>query len=632
MYQLALLIIIVGFFFQTLDADLASTCPALIVNTTEGAVQGIEANGCRVFYNIPYASPPIGRLRFAPPESPKHFNGSFYDASFPSPKLCIQPAECSINAEGITEDCLHLNIYTPMESSATLHPVLVWIHGGAFFVGSKDQYNLTKYANSGEVVAVSINYRLGPFGFLRVDEKNPAVNGFLDQVQALKWIQANIANFGGDPDRITIAGESAGGTSVLLHLISPASRGLFHKIFASSLWLPIAPTMIDANITSTNFTMAANCMNTDLRSCIQNSTSKIIMEWYSKYKHRCAEFYMEKYGVYKQLSGNYNFPHYAYRDELSFLFYGFHPEVGNSVLTGQVIDSLKHHTTNSVSNIMIGVTWNDALLLPGGFGGVSLENAITPSLYKTNQIQLSKSNYIHVLNQVVDHTGYEDDMESYERLYTERAQKIYNMYPSDESNPGFMDMFPDGYNGYEADGPLDSTYVYLALANDKYWLCPTMSAISALLKKSVPPSVYMFRFKQPQQRWKLQYERLGNDPEIAVEKGLYSFNRYATHADDLALFSFMDINLYGINFTSDEEKLHIRMFSSFVDFLHTGNPNVGPMNASAGTKWEKFDPLKRNMIYLSEPQPSTPNVQNVRASQCQFWEDEMNFLFSEDMV
>jgi hypothetical protein len=74
------------------------------------------------------------------------------------------------------------------------------------------------------------------------------------------------------------------------------------------------------------------------------------------------------------------------------------------------------------------------------------------------------------------------------------------------------------------------------------------------------------------------------------------------------------------------------MFSSFVDFLHTGNPNVGPMNASAGTKWEKFDPLKRNMIYLSEPQPSTPNVQNVRASQCQFWEDEMNFLFSEDMV
>lgn len=132
-----LLLIVVGIIIQPSFAVVASDGP-LIVNTTEGTVQGSKYNGCRVFYNLPYASPPIGRLRFAPPEPPMKYNKSFYDASFSSPISCVQQPSL-INPGGNSEDCLYLNIYTPlMNSSSPLYPVLVWIHGGGFFTGGKD--------------------------------------------------------------------------------------------------------------------------------------------------------------------------------------------------------------------------------------------------------------------------------------------------------------------------------------------------------------------------------------------------------------------------------------------------------------------------------------------------------------
>jgi carboxylesterase type B len=600
----------------TINSVLASANIDVIINTTEGEVQGDVANGCRVYYNIPYASPPIGTLRFAPPESPKQYNESLLDASVPSPISCMQPP--LFNPGGNSEDCLYLNIYAPLNaSSSTLLPVLVWIHGGGFFLGGKDQYNLTRFASTGAVVGVSINYRLGPFGFLRVDEESPGVNGFLDQVQALKWIRANIANFGGDPDKVTIAGESAGGSSVLLHLISPASNGLFHQAYASSPWSSIAPTMIDANVTSATFAMVANCSSDDLRSCIQNAT---------------AEFIMEKYGAYQQLCSSQGIPYYAYHDEQLFLFCSSsYPVVGNAVLPGQIKDFL-NKTANKVSSVMIGATWNDALWLPGGFGGKSLQLS-TPDLYKSNQINRTQGNYIHVLNQVVDRKPYDEDADSYTRLYSSRAQAIYEMYPY-EINEDFTDMYPYGYNGYQPDGSLDATYVYMALAQDKYWLCPPMSAMSIMLKNSPPSSVYMFRFKQPLQVFQSEYAKLGNDPVRAVEKLFYSLNLYPSHAFDMPFFSLTETFEYPliltatpVNFTADEEKLNLRMFSAFVDFLHTGDPNLGPMNASVGTTWEKYDPDKRNMIYLSEPEVSVHSAENVRASQCKFWEEDMNFEF-----
>lgn len=413
-------------------------------------------------------------------------------------------------------------------------------------------------------MGVAVNYRLGPFGFFRMDEKSPGFNGFLDQVQALKWIKANIANFGGDPNRITIAGESAGGGSVLLHSISPASTGLFHRAYASSPWVTnVPPNMIDGNVASATFAKIANCTTDDLKSCIQNATS---------------DFILEKYGVYQQLCLTDKIPHYAYDDEKMFTFCGMYPEVGNSVLPGKLIESL-NQSANAVSSIMIGTTWNDALLFPG-VGGDSLKKH-TPELYKTNQINQTQSNYIHVLNQVVDRKGYDGDNESYTTLYSSRAERIYHVYPY-QINDGFMDMYPYFYNGYQTDGSLDATYVYFALSYDKYWFCPVISAMSVMLEKTTTSSVYMFRFKQPLQYLKSEYTNLGNNPVTAVENGIYSRNLYPTHTDEMPFFSLWDRVIFDfntgvhVNLTAAEERLNLHMFSAFVDFIHTGDPNSGP--------------------------------------------------------
>ena len=148
-----------------------------------------------------------------------------------------------------SEDCLYLNIYTPArESSQGLLPVMVWIHGGGYFLGTGSTYNGTRLARQGGVVVVTINYRLGVFGFLSTEDSGmPGNYGLLDQIQALKWVKDNIANFGGDPTSVTIFGESAGSSSVSILVLSPLAKGLFHRAIMESgqsisPWGHIQPT------------------------------------------------------------------------------------------------------------------------------------------------------------------------------------------------------------------------------------------------------------------------------------------------------------------------------------------------------------------------------------------------------
>ncbi|XP_056880950.1 pyrethroid hydrolase Ces2e-like isoform X1 [Takifugu flavidus] len=160
--------------------------------------------------------------------------------------MCIQDLEFAmdvvkafgftVDLPDISEDCLYLSIYTPANrpDNAKL-PVMVWIHGGGFVWGSASTYSGSALAAYQDVVVVVIQYRLGLLGFLSTgDAHMPGNNGFLDQIQALKWVQEHIHNFGGDPDLVTIFGESAGGISVSLLLLSPLSEGLFHRAIAES--------------------------------------------------------------------------------------------------------------------------------------------------------------------------------------------------------------------------------------------------------------------------------------------------------------------------------------------------------------------------------------------------------------
>lgn len=215
--------------------------PRNVATTKLGSFEGKDLGSCVSFKGIPFAKPPVGSSRFRPPE-PYPGHRGVQDATSYGPS-CLQPPSELLPQAGPTEqseDCLYLNVWTPAADSGG-RPVMVWIHGGAFVMGSGafPFYNGAKLASEG-VVVVTINYRLGPFGFLYVpalmgERYSDASNlGLHDQVVALRWIREHIADFGGDPDRITIFGESAGGMSVGCLLASPESSGLFRRAIAQS--------------------------------------------------------------------------------------------------------------------------------------------------------------------------------------------------------------------------------------------------------------------------------------------------------------------------------------------------------------------------------------------------------------
>ena len=218
---------------------------APIATTTAGSVRGITRDGVHVFRSIPYAAPPVGSRRFRPPEPALPWS-EIRDATRFGPVAPQQPSMLETIMGGpepvIDEaDCLTLTVFTPGLDDAR-RPVLFWIHGGAFVIGTGATpiYDGRRFATHGDCVVVSINYRLGAFGFLHLEEIFGAAFtgsgnvGILDQVLALEWVRDNIAGFGGDPERVTIFGESAGGMSVGTLLGTPAAQGLFAQAIVQS--------------------------------------------------------------------------------------------------------------------------------------------------------------------------------------------------------------------------------------------------------------------------------------------------------------------------------------------------------------------------------------------------------------
>jgi len=213
----------------------AQADPAL-VRTATGMVRGIVASDHRMFAGIPYAAPPVGPLRFQPPAKALAWTG-VRDARKPGPRCLQDPGSDPEFGRQSDEDCLTLNVWTPVTPGPP-RPVMVWIHGGAFMNGSGNIYDGRWLAAKGDIIVVTINYRLGALGFLAHPALGPPGDvgnyGLADQQAALRWVRDNIANFGGDPAKVTVAGESAGGMSVCDHLVAPGSRGLFRAAILQS--------------------------------------------------------------------------------------------------------------------------------------------------------------------------------------------------------------------------------------------------------------------------------------------------------------------------------------------------------------------------------------------------------------
>ncbi|XP_020845080.1 cocaine esterase-like [Phascolarctos cinereus] len=257
----------------------------LIRTTESGQIQGtqisIEAidKSVNAFLGIPFAKPPVGALRFSPPQPPDSWSNVRDTTSQPS--MCLQDVtHLEEMAEGLkvnnpipanSEDCLYLNIYAPVHAKEGDElPVMVWIHGGALLSGSAFQFDGSILSATQNVVVVIIQYRLGILGFFSTgDEHAPGNWGYLDQVAALRWVQKNIAHFGGDPGLVTIFGESAGGTSVSSQVLSPMSKGLFHRAIMGS-GVAFAPTLF-----SCRTEMVANAI-ANLSACDRHSSASMV--------------------------------------------------------------------------------------------------------------------------------------------------------------------------------------------------------------------------------------------------------------------------------------------------------------------------------------------------------------------
>ena len=246
-----------------------SAAAAPVAMTQYGPVTGIVAEGMKEFLGIRYAAPPVGAMRWQPPQPVPESLATHTATSF-GPH-CAQLAS-AYGVASSTEDCLYINVFVPDKprpANAPKLPVMFWIHGGALLVGESDAYDPAKLVNNGDVIFVSINYRLGYSGFFATSgldaEGHLAANyGLQDQQFALDWVQRNIEGFGGDPTKVTVAGESAGGLSTLSNLVSPTAYGLFSRaIVESGAYALTLPTLAQAETAGAGIASSLGCQPTD---------------------------------------------------------------------------------------------------------------------------------------------------------------------------------------------------------------------------------------------------------------------------------------------------------------------------------------------------------------------------------
>ncbi len=206
-----------------------------IVKTPRGYIRGIQEKGIFVFKGIPFAAPPVGTLRFKAPVPVHSWNDTLSCTHFGN--TAMQSAGNIETVKG-NEDCLQLNLYTPSLKPKKGLPVLVWVHGGGMTGGSGMGQNGHSFSHNDSIITITINYRLGVFGFLYMGDvagyQSAGNNGLLDCIMALKWIRENIKAFGGDPSRVTLIGESAGAKLISALLVTPAAKGYFSQLILES--------------------------------------------------------------------------------------------------------------------------------------------------------------------------------------------------------------------------------------------------------------------------------------------------------------------------------------------------------------------------------------------------------------
>ena len=258
---------------------------APVVNAPAGPVQGLNNHGVYEYLGIPYAQPPIDALRWRPPQPYPQWTQAREATHFGPTCAQITTLGAFAGPPNTNEDCLYLNVFTPKPASRGKLAVLVWIHGGGNFDGESNDYDASKLASQGHLVVVTLNYRLGLLGWLA----NPALDheghpfgnyGLLDQQLALKWVQNNIASFGGDPNKVALGGQSAGSIDTSANVVSPLAAGLFNRAIFESVLVDTISLSAGEQL-GTAFSVGTGCgsgSSPDVAACLRRLPVQTIMQ------------------------------------------------------------------------------------------------------------------------------------------------------------------------------------------------------------------------------------------------------------------------------------------------------------------------------------------------------------------
>ncbi|XP_014599187.1 PREDICTED: esterase E4-like [Polistes canadensis] len=538
-----IVVVALSTFFVLAIANDSTTNEGIIVNAPVGKIRGTILTsrlGKEIysFRNVIYAEPPVGEKRFKAPIPVKDWDG-IYDGTQEG------PACSTLSDTPISEDCLRLNVYTtkiPTNNAKGKHfkgrPVIVYFHPGGFYYFS-GQYRFygPEYMLDKDVVLVTLNFRLGSLGFLATgDSYAPGNAGYKDQVVALRWVQRNIAAFGGDPNSVTIGGTSVGAISVLLHMISPMSKGLFHRgIAMSGSFVGTGPYTQDQKDLAIKQAEFLNCPTSTTKSMIDCLRSKPI-ESYTKTISRFFELSI------------------GYPDPMGIWGAVIEPEIDGSerFLTGQPIDLIREGKINEVP-LIIGTTAEE-------FGGQVV--AIDEKVRNGN-------------NSVFDLLNNDWDTVAPISLMYERGTSR-SKYISDELRKFYFGNQPIGRNSYD-----NIAHIY----SDRVIVFPVLRAAKLYSENSKLP-VYFYRFS------------FSGRYSFAMWNNTTPYKKPVHHDDQQYLFTMNAIFPF-YNGSDPEVPMIERSTAIWSNFAHTGEPIPRNNELFKNVVWDRFETSKDNYLDIN---------------------------------
>jgi len=476
-----------------------SQAASCLVTTASGAIQGVDSGASCTYLGIPFAAPPLGNLRWKPPQPAAIWAPTTFMATVAPPTCPIVNPPGSTTTVG-NEDCLKMNIWVPDPVPSVPTPVIVWIHTGAFQAASANlaDSNGRKLAERTGAIVVAANYRVGPFGFMghrALTAETPGYPssgnyGFLDQRAAMTWVRDHIAGFGGDPNNVTIAGQSAGAHSVGFHLASPGSAGLFHRaILMSGFASTRQGTVADAEALGDRLMTSAGCTNPDpalVLACLRSLSRAQVLLAFPNGQQEYAETPRVSWG----------------------------PVVDGLDVPDQPRLMLEHGAFNQVPT-MIGTTRDEGWIyvdrsFPGGLTGAQYEAAVTAefgaadapailSMYPSGAFQSPK----HALSQLTGDVEAVCEAHRVARSVERAGMPVYLYSFEREVDPVVPDLVIHGLDRNFVFGnnyPAPSNYILneddlsLFQAISNYWIRFARSGNPNLDEQAEP---YWPRYKHP---------------------------------------------------------------------------------------------------------------------------------------